>query len=226
MTTRARLRPVRPALYVGGWVLVTYGFRIVTAVRARTWDSVAASVVLLGLSAAVAVAAVRHRAGRPGTARPLGRLVRVLAVVAAGWSVFRLVTVWSGTWSTAFRAVHTVIAGVLLLLAGWALAAVRSLPTDDDAVADRVGAGPDRAGAGPDRVGASLDRVGAGPDRVGAAVGAAGGWSAQPEVSATAPAEAAGSAGSGTWEPAGPGASTPAGSGHTVPSSGARPVSR
>jgi len=203
VTTGARLRPVRPALYVGGWVVVTYGFRIVTAVRARTWDSVAASVVLLGLSAAVAVAAVRYRAGRPGTARPLGRLVRVLAVVAAGWSVFRLVTVWSGDWSTAFRAVHTVIAGVLLLLAGWALAAVRGLPADGAAGNDRASS---RAG-----------------DRVGVGRGGTGGWAAHPQVSATAPAEGAGS---GAAEPAGPGASTPAGSGHTVPSAGGRPVSR
>lgn len=200
MTTRARLRPVRPALYVGGWVLVTYGFRIVTAVRARTWDSVAASVVLLGLSAAVAVAAVRYRAGRPGTARPLGRLVRVLAVVAAGWSMFRLATVWSGTWSTAFRAVHTVIAGVLLVLAGWALVAVRSLPT---------GGGPDR-GPGRARVGRPIAQ----PEvRTTAAADAAGPGASEP-------------AGLGAPEPAGPGASVPAGSGHTVPSSGARPVSR
>lgn len=130
-TTGRTLHAVRPALYVGGWVLVTYGFRLVTAIRARTWDSVTASVVLLGLSAAVAVVAVRYRAGRAGaTARRLARLVRVLGVLAIAWSVFRLVTVWAGDWSAAFRTVHTVIAGVLLLLAGWALAAVRRLPGD------------------------------------------------------------------------------------------------
>lgn len=215
VTTRARLRPVRPALYVGGWVLVTYGFRIVTAVRARTWDSVAASVVLLGLSAAVAVAAVRHRAGRPGTARPLGRLVRVLAVVAAGWSVFRLGTVWSGDWSAAFRAVHTVIAGGLLLLAGWALAAVRGLPADGDRVADGTA---DRAADLSGHRAGDGGRHGGGAGR-----GAVGGWGVQPQVSATAAGEAAGP---GAAEPAVPGASTPAGSGHTVPSAGTRPVSR
>lgn len=120
--------PVRPALLLGLWVLLTYGFRLLTAVRARTWDSVAASVVLLGLSVAVAVLALRSRSPGPVAARPgrgLVRLVRLLAVLAIAWSVFRLVTVWVGHWSAAFRAVHTVIAGVLLILAVWSLASIR-----------------------------------------------------------------------------------------------------
>lgn len=120
--------PVRPALLLGLWVLLTYGFRLVTAIRTRTWDSVTASVVLLGLSIAVAVLALRSRAAGSGPRRPapgLVRLVRLLDVLAIVWSTFRLVTVWVGQWSAAFRAVHTVIAGVLLVLAVWSVAAIR-----------------------------------------------------------------------------------------------------
>lgn len=119
--------PVRPALLLGLWVLLTYGFRLVTAIRTRTWDSVTASVVLLGLSVAVAVLALPSRTAGPHSQRPgpgLVRMVRLLDVLAIAWSAFRLVTVWTGQWSAAFRLVHTVIAGVLLILAVWSLAAI------------------------------------------------------------------------------------------------------
>lgn len=130
MPTTKSLRPVRPALLLGLWVLLTYGFRLVTAIRARTWDSVTASVVLLALSVAVAVMAWRLRvSGEPGAR--LRPTVRLLAALAAGWSVFRLVTVWVGSWSAAFRTVHTVICGVLLILAVWSWSAVRALPAAD-----------------------------------------------------------------------------------------------
>lgn len=99
---------------MAGWVVLTYGFRLGTAVAQRTWDSVAASVVLLALSAAVVVGSVRGRRRSVGW---LPRVVRVFAVLAAGWSVFRLVTTWTGEHAAAFVAVHTVIAGVLLVLA-------------------------------------------------------------------------------------------------------------
>ena len=137
MVSRPSLKPVRPALLLGAWVLVTYGFRLVTAIRARTWDSVTASVILLGLSAVVAVLAWRLRAGR---AQPLlGPTVRVLAGLAAAWSIFRLVTVWAGTWSAAFRTVHTVICGVLLILAVWSWLAVRSLVAAGGGASTRSG---------------------------------------------------------------------------------------
>lgn len=100
---------------MAGWVVVTYGFRLGTAIAQRTWDSVAASVVLLGFSAAVVVAAVVRRHGSVvGWERPV---VRAFAALAAAWSVFRLATTWTGGHATAFVAVHTVIAGVLLVLA-------------------------------------------------------------------------------------------------------------
>lgn len=100
---------------MAGWVVVTYGFRLGTAIAQRSWDSVAASVVLLGCSAAVVGAAVARGRGRPVSwASPL---VRVFAGLAGVWSVFRLVTTWSGGYGAAFVVVHTVIAGVLLLLA-------------------------------------------------------------------------------------------------------------
>lgn len=101
---------------MAGWVVLTYGFRLGTAIAQRTWDSVAASVVLLAFSAAVALAAMRRRRGSvPGWERPV---VRAFAALATGWSVFRLATVWTGDHPVAFVAVHTVIAGVLLVLAG------------------------------------------------------------------------------------------------------------
>ena len=100
---------------MAGWVVVTYGFRLGTAIAQRTWDSVAASVVLLGFSAAVVVAAVGRRHGSVVSwERPV---VRGFAGLAAAWSVFRLVTTWAGDHAAAFVAVHTVIAGVLLVLA-------------------------------------------------------------------------------------------------------------
>lgn len=100
---------------MAGWVVLTYGFRLGTAIAQRTWDSVTASVVLLGFSAAVVVAAVGRRHGRVTSwERPV---VRAFAALAAAWSVFRLVTTFADGHSAAFVAVHTVIAGVLLLLA-------------------------------------------------------------------------------------------------------------
>ncbi len=119
--------PLAAALSLAGWVVLTYGFRLGTAVAQRTWDSVAASVVLLGLSAAVGVAAVRRRGNRPPVPweRPV---VRVFAVVAAAWSVYRLVTTWTGDHGATFVTVHTVLAGVLLVLAvaTWRSTASRS----------------------------------------------------------------------------------------------------
>lgn len=121
---------------MAGWVVLTYGFRLGTAIAQRTWDSVAASVVLLALSAGVVAAALhrRNRGGRPGGGggptweRPL---VRAFAALAAAWSVFRLVTTWTGGHGPAFVAVHTVIAGVLLALAAASWRSTRSEgPTD------------------------------------------------------------------------------------------------
>lgn len=112
---RAALRPLAAPLAMAGWVVLTYGFRLGTAVAQRSWDSVGASVVLLGFSAVVVLAAVRRSRQRPLAAERT--VVRTFAVLAAGWSVFRLVTTWAGSWDAAFVAVHTVIAGVLLVLA-------------------------------------------------------------------------------------------------------------
>jgi hypothetical protein len=125
-------RRLRPVLLLGFWVLITYGFRLVTAIRMRTWDSVTASIVLLGLSVAVAVLAWRSRSGRPQPA--LTPLVRVLDVLAIAWSLFRLTTVWVGHWSAVFRAVHTVIEGVLLILAIWSLLVLRDRRVGGQAV--------------------------------------------------------------------------------------------
>jgi len=127
-------------LAMAGWVVLTYGFRLGTAVAQRTWDSVTASVVLLALSAAVILAAIRRR-----RRLPVGwesAVVRVFAALAGAWSVFRLVTTWTGGHPAAFVAVHTVIAGVLLGLAvaSWR----RPLPTPSGL--------PDRAGHALQRV--------------------------------------------------------------------------
>lgn len=108
-------RPLGAPLAMVGWVVLTYGFRLGTAIAQRTWDSVTASVVLLGFSAAVVVAGMARRHGRvTNWERPV---VRAFAALAAAWSVFRLVTTWTDGHSAAFVAVHTVIAGVLLVLA-------------------------------------------------------------------------------------------------------------
>ena len=108
-------RALGAPLAMAGWVVLTYGFRLGTAIAQRTWDSVTASVVLLGFSAAVVVAAVGRRNGSATSwERPV---VRAFAALAAAWSVFRLATTWTGGRTAAFVAVHTVIAGVLLALA-------------------------------------------------------------------------------------------------------------
>ena len=116
-------RPLAAPLAMAGWVVLTYGFRLGTAVAQRTWDSVSASVVLLACSAAVVVAAVRRSRSNPvGWERTV---VRAFAALAAAWSVFRLATTWTGGHGAAFVAVHTVIAGVLLLLAAASWASTR-----------------------------------------------------------------------------------------------------
>ncbi len=100
---------------MAGWVVITYGFRLGTAIAQRSWDSVTASVVLLGGAAGVVVSAVRRARGNPAGWE--AGLVRAFAGLAAAWSLFRLITTWANGHDAAFVAVHTVIAGVLLALA-------------------------------------------------------------------------------------------------------------
>lgn len=109
------LRPLAAPLAMSGWVVLTYGFRLGTAVAQRSWDSVGASAVLLGFSGAVVVAASRRlRAAPAGWERPV---VRAFAGLAAAWSAYRLATTWAGDHPAAFVAVHTVLGMVLLALA-------------------------------------------------------------------------------------------------------------